>query len=279
MRFPEISPILIQIGPLALRWYGLMYAISFFILVTVMRKEAARGFLPLNEKWVERLFLFLVFFILGWARIFYVVFYGSDILESGDFFELFALWHGGLSFHGGLFGIALSTFLVSRFARVPWTAIVDTLVLVGPIGIFLGRIGNFINGELFGRVTTVPWGMIFPTGGPDPRHPSQLYEALCEGLILALLLWFLKGRVKRYGILTSVFLMGYGIARFSMEFFRQPDAQLGFILGPFTMGQLLTLGILLPGVGMFLWARKHGPEIRNKGFAGNKGFAAGAKRR
>src|SRR5262249_51085565 len=158
------------------------------------------GFLPLSAVWVEKLFVYLVFSILGWARIFYMLFYNPDAFSTG-LSSWFAIWQGGLSFHGGLFGILVAVLYVRYRTKVSVLAIMDSLVLVGPIGIFFGRLGNFMNGELFGRVTTVPWGMIFPNGGPLPRHPSMLYEAFFEGVALAALLWFLRPFVKRHGIL------------------------------------------------------------------------------
>jgi phosphatidylglycerol:prolipoprotein diacylglycerol transferase len=261
LKYPEISPVIFSAGPLVLRWYGFMYAVSFFILITVMRRQAARGFLPLSEPMVERLFITLVVFILLGARLFYVLFYSTSTIWKNPA-EIFALWHGGMSFHGGFAGSLAAGYWISRKTKTPLMSIIDTMSLVGPIGIFFGRIGNFINGELYGRVTTVPWGMVFPGGGPLPRHPSQLYECLTEGLLLACLLWYLKPRVKRHGIITAVFSIGYAVARTSMEFFREPDAQLGFVLGPFTMGQLLSIfAVLIPGILFLRYSLKHGAPI------------------
>jgi phosphatidylglycerol:prolipoprotein diacylglycerol transferase len=260
LRYPEISPVMFQIGPVALRWYGFMYAVSFFCLITIMRRQAVGGFLPLSERMVERLFALLVILILACARLFYVIFYSPGIIIN-DPGEIIAIWHGGMSFHGGFAGILLASWLVARKAKVPWVSVLDTLGLVGPIGLALGRIGNFINGELWGRVTSVPWGMIFPTGGPLPRHPSQIYESLTEGVLLACLLWWLKGRVKRHGVIAACFMLGYAAARIFCEFFREPDVQLGFIIGPFTMGQLLSLGVLVPGILFLRYSLRHGPLI------------------
>lgn len=261
LTYPEFSPVIFQIGPVALRWYGMMYAVSFFLLITLMRRQAAAGFLPLKPKYVERLFVFLVLFILAGARIFYVVFYSTTPLWD-DPLEAIALWHGGLSFHGGFAGILFASWLISRQARVPWVAVTDTLGLVGPIGLGLGRIGNFINGELYGRPTDVPWAMVFPSDPLKvPRHPSQLYEALLEGLVLGVVLWVMKSRVKRHGIISAVFMLGYAIFRSTVEFFREPDPQLGFVLGPFTMGQLLSIGVLVSGVLFLGYSLKHGPPV------------------
>lgn len=263
MRFPEISPVVFSIGPLSLRWYGLMYAISFFSLIHIMRWQSKKGFLPLRSEMVERLFVMLVVFILVGARIFYVVFYGTNQLWS-DPLEIVAIWHGGLSFHGGFAGILLASYVVARQSKVPWVSILDTLGLCGPIGLGLGRLGNLINGELYGRVTSVPWGIIFPNGGELPRHPSQLYESLLEGLVLGVFLWALKRHVKRHGILAACFMLGYSFFRIFVEFFREPDSQLGFVLGPFTMGQLLSLGVFVPGVVFLLYSVRRGPAVGSR---------------
>lgn len=263
LQYPDISPIIFQLGPFALRWYGLMYAVSFFLLITIMRRQAVSGFLPLPERLVERLFILLVVLILVGARIFYVVFYNTSLIWENPA-EVPAIWHGGLSFHGGFAGILTASYIVARQARVPWVSVLDTLGLVGPLGLALGRIGNFINGELFGRVTDMPWGMVFPNGGPMPRHPSQLYEAFLEGVVLAVILWAMKKRVKRHGIIAATFMIGYAVSRTTVEFFREPDAQLGFVLGPFTMGQLLSLGVLIPGLLFLRYSLKHGPQIKAK---------------
>ena len=246
-----LSPILFSVGPITLRWYGLMYAVSFWITAQHFRKQAKEKFLPMSPDDVEKFFVAEVISLLVGARIFYVLFYQPKLLEDG-LMEVIAIWHGGLSFHGGLVGVVLTGGYFALTRRVPWAAITDTIVLVGPVGIFFGRIGNFMNAELFGRVTTMPWGMVFPNAGPEPRHISQFYEATLEGVVLFALLWFLKPRVKRYGVLSGIFLCGYAVARTFCEFFREPDAQLGFVWGPFTMGQLLSFFILfIPG--LFLW--------------------------
>jgi phosphatidylglycerol:prolipoprotein diacylglycerol transferase len=181
------------------------------------------------------------------------------ILESP--LETIAIWKGGLSFHGGLFGTFLAITYASRKARVPWLSVADTMALCAPIGVCLGRIGNFMNGELWGRVTTVPWGMVFPAAGPLPRHPSQLYESFLEGFVLAVVMWWARKRVKRYGVLTSIFLVGYPVMRIICELFREPDAQLGFIFGPFTMGQLLSAAALAGGLYCLRHTLRHGSPI------------------
>ncbi|MBS1125295.1 MAG: lgt, partial [Nitrospirae bacterium] len=162
--------------------------------------------------------------------------------------EALAIWHGGMSFHGGLIGCIVAGLWWCRSKGVdPWR-VADLLVVTAPIGLGLGRLGNFINGELYGRVTDVPWAMVFPSGGPLPRHPSQLYELLLEGVVLFLILWLLRPAVKREGLLTAVFLLCYGAFRFAVEFFREPDVQLGLVAGPFTMGQLLSAATIAAGI-------------------------------
>lgn len=271
IQYPNISPVIFEIGPLTLRWYGLMYAVSFFLLVTIMRRQslAYSGFLPLSERMVERLFVYLVVCILAGARLFYVVFYGDFFSGPNNVFdhplEVLAIWHGGLSFHGGFAGILLASYVVSRQARVPWVSVMDTLALVGPIGLALGRIGNFINGELWGRVTNVPWAMVFPSDPTRlPRHPSQLYESFLEGVVTAALLWTLKGRVKRHGIIASLFMLCYAVFRTTCELFREPDPQLGFVFGSFTMGQILSLGVLVPGILFLRYSLRNGPPINSR---------------
>jgi phosphatidylglycerol:prolipoprotein diacylglycerol transferase len=186
------------------------------------------------------------------ARLGYVLFYDLKAYLA-DPFEIVAIWHGGMSFHGGLIGVLLVGVLFSWRNRKSFWKIADLVIVTAPIGLGLGRIGNFINGELYGRVTRVPWGMIFPKGGALPRHPSQLYESALEGGVLFLILWLMKDKKLPKGGLLAVFLFVYGVLRFFVEFFREPDAQLGFILGPFTMGQLLCFFMIIGGIALFAY--------------------------
>jgi phosphatidylglycerol:prolipoprotein diacylglycerol transferase len=188
------------------------------------------------------------------ARLGYVIFYDLSAYISHPL-EIFAVWHGGMSFHGGFIGSVLAgAWCCDRSKVDPWL-VADLVMVTAPIGLGFGRLGNFINGELFGRVTDMPWGMVFPAGGPLPRHPSQLYEFLLEGIVLFTVLWIMKDRVRRTGLLTALFVMLYGVFRFFAEFFREPDPQLGFIVGPFTMGQLLSSLMVLAG-GALLYLRR-----------------------
>jgi phosphatidylglycerol:prolipoprotein diacylglycerol transferase len=188
----------------------------------------------------------------------YVLFYNLGEYIKNPL-EIFAVWHGGMSFHGGLIGTLLAGVYVTKRYKLDFWLYSDLIIVTAPIGLGLGRIGNFINGELYGRVTTLPWGMVFPAGGPLPRHPSQLYEAFFEGLLLFFILWYMKNRIDTKGRLTAAFLLLYGIFRFFIEFFREPDPQLGFILGPFTMGQILCIAMIIGGG--WIWRVRRNSKI------------------
>jgi phosphatidylglycerol:prolipoprotein diacylglycerol transferase len=192
--------------------------------------------------------------VLG-GRIGYVLFYMPSYYATHPF-EALQVWRGGMSFHGGALGVTIAILLFTRVRKIPLFAFSDIITEAIPIGLFFGRIANFINGELFGRPTQVPWAVIFPNGGSVPRHPSQLYEAFCEGILLFLLLFAAErlGARCRPGIVTGLFLSGYAVARMSGEFFREPDAQLGFLIFGATMGQLLSIPVLIAGIAIILWA-------------------------
>jgi phosphatidylglycerol:prolipoprotein diacylglycerol transferase len=170
--------------------------------------------------------------------------------------EIFAVWHGGMSFHGGLIGVLIATILFCWKHKKSFWKLADLFVVTAPIGLALGRIGNFINGELYGRVTQAPWGMIFPKGGTLPRHPSQLYESALEGGVLFLILWMLKDKKHPDGYLLAIFIFLYGVFRFFIEFFREPDVQLGFVLGPFSMGQVLCIFMIAGGIFLMIYLRR-----------------------
>jgi phosphatidylglycerol:prolipoprotein diacylglycerol transferase len=249
--YPEINPDIIRIGPLAVRWYGIMYLIGFTAAYFLVRYQLKRRKISVTSQDIDSLFLFLLSGLVIGARLGYVIFY-NPIYYLSNPSEIFAVWHGGMSFHGGLIGSIIAGMLFCRRHKADFWQLADLVIVAAPIGLGLGRLGNFINGELYGRVTDVPWGMVFPGGGPAPRHPSQLYEFLLEGVVLFSVLWFLKNKHLRPGALTSIFLMLYGVFRFFVEFFRQPDPQIGFILGYFTMGQILSSAMILAGIGIFL---------------------------
>ena len=244
--YPNINPEIIKIGPLSIRWYGLMYIIGFICSFLIVKSEIKRKGIRIEKDFLENLYFYLILGLLIGARLGYVIFYNLSYYIENPL-HIFAIWQGGMSFHGGLIGVVISAWLFTRAKNFDFFTLTDMLVLTAPIGIGLGRIGNFINGELYGRVTDVPWAMTFPEGGPLPRHPSQLYEAALEGLVLFAILWFFRDKFSRSGILSSLFLILYGIFRFFIEFFREPDPQIGYVLGILTMGQILCLIMIFSG--------------------------------
>lgn len=258
MIFPAIDPVFLRLGPLQFRWYGLMYVLGFILSYFVVRREVQRRSLPLSSEGVaDMIFAMALGVVLG-GRLGYVLFYDLPTYLAHPL-KVFAIWQGGMSFHGGLAGVALAALWFARSRGIALLDLGDLIALAAPIGIGLGRIGNFINGELYGRVTTVPWGIIFPDGGPLPRHPSQLYEALLEGVLLFFLVRVAARRVAGPGSAVAVFLAGYGLCRITVEFFRQPDQQLGLYLGMFSMGQILSLPLFLAGMVLFFRIVKKKP--------------------
>ncbi len=271
--YPHINPEIVRIGPVAIRWYGLMYAAGFaasYVLVKYQLKKIKQGSTPggkakgrreavkeIPDNFLDAVYTYLIVGLILGARIGYVLFYDLSNYVKNPF-EIIAVWHGGMSFHGGMIGSLLAGYLCCRKYSVDFWKAADLIIITAPIGLGLGRLGNFINGELFGRVTDVPWAMVFPEGGPLPRHPSQLYEFSLEGVLLFTILWLLKNRKHMPGTMTATFLMLYGLFRFIAEFFRQPDVQLGFIMGPFTMGQILSVLTLLGGIALYFYRKRAG---------------------
>lgn len=257
MSFPSIDPIALAIGPFAVRWYALAYMAGLLIGWRYLRLVCTWHPQVIAPKAVDDFLLWATLAVIVGGRIGYVVFY-----QPVHYFvhpeEIVAIWKGGMSFHGGLLGMTLAIALYARRLRIPMLALADRVACVVPIGLFFGRIANFINGELYGRPGNVPWAMIFPTSGPLPRHPSQLYEAILEGLVLFVIL-LVASRFRwvreRHGFLTGLFLAGYSISRSIGELYREPDAQIGFIVGGATMGQALSLPLLLAGLYLAIRAR------------------------
>jgi phosphatidylglycerol:prolipoprotein diacylglycerol transferase len=251
------------IGPFAVRWYGLAYFAGILIGWWYARRLVANqrlwgGASPLTPVDIDDFVLWLVVGIVAGGRIGYAVFY-----EPGHFLDhpldFFRLWEGGMSFHGGLAGTIIAMALFSLKRRTPMLSLFDVAAASVTFGLFFGRLANFINGELWGRTTDVPWAMVFPTGGPLPRHPSQLYEAALEGVVLFVVLRILTHRflaLTRPGTVGGAFVAGYGLARITVEFFREPDAQIGFLAGGLTMGMALSIPMVLIGVAAMLLARK-----------------------
>jgi phosphatidylglycerol:prolipoprotein diacylglycerol transferase len=259
IQFPNIDPVFLRLGPLQLRWYGLMYMISFIIGYFLLKRYAKRKPLQLSGDDIYDLLFFLILGVMIGGRLGYVLFYDlHSYLESP--MQIFYIWQGGMSFHGGLLGVFALLFLLCRRRKWSFAETGDLVCAVAPVGLGLVRLGNFINGELFGRPTTLPWGVIFPEGGPVPRHPSQIYEALLEGLILFVILGWLFRKNLYPGTVTWSLIGLYGLFRFAVEFVREPDAHIGFDLGPLTRGQLLTLPMLVVGLAMmFIYARRRLP--------------------
>lgn len=257
MTYPTIDPVFLRLGPLEFRWYGLMYIIGFIAAYFIISSVARRRRLPLNkEEAGDYLFAAALGVILG-GRLGYIIFYNLAFYLANPL-KVFAIWEGGMSFHGGLLGAIAATALFARRKNMGFFEFSDVCVLSGPVGLGLGRIGNFINGELYGRVTDVPWGMVFPGGGPIPRHPSQLYEAFLEGPVLFVLLWILSRKEPPAGVVSWAFIAGYGLFRFVVEFFREPDIQLGFVVQHFSMGQVLSLPMAILGGVMVWWSYRRG---------------------
>jgi phosphatidylglycerol:prolipoprotein diacylglycerol transferase len=261
IEFPAINPVLLSLGPLQIRWYGLMYVIGFsaaFILVS--RQAAHFGWKQLLAH-LDNLNLTLILGVILGGRLGYVLIYNPAYYLSHPL-EIPATWSGGMSFHGGLIGALLAGVLYCKRKGLDQWKVADLFIVTLPIGLFFGRLGNFINGELYGRVTSVPWAMRFPDGGPLPRHPSQLYEAGLEGILLFVILWSLKGKPWQtgttnaatrwpHGSMLALFLILYGCCRFMVEFVREPDAQIGLIALHFSMGQILCA--LTAAAGVVLW--------------------------
>ncbi|MGH7582592.1 MAG: prolipoprotein diacylglyceryl transferase [Gemmatimonadales bacterium] len=263
--YPPIHPEIFRIGPFAIRWYGLMYVVGYLVGGKIVERRAERGLIRISKADVGVFLGYLMIGMLIGARLLYAIVY-----EPGHYLhqplEFLALWHGGLSFHGALIGMTVAAALFAHRRALPFLVVGDTLALAGTPGLFFGRMGNFFNAELYGRPTHLPWAMIFPTDPLHlPRHPSQLYEAIGEGIILAVFLFWLERRSLRRGwyrpgVLSAAFLMGYGVIRFLIEFTRQPDPQLGFVLGPFSAGQLLCTAMIIAGAGLAIYVAREGEK-------------------
>jgi phosphatidylglycerol:prolipoprotein diacylglycerol transferase len=261
--FPHLDPVLVHLGPFAIRWYALAYIAGILLgwayaRVLIRSEPLWGGKAPLTVLDFDDFVLWVTLGIILGGRTGYVLFYNPEHFAAHPL-EIVQLWNGGMSFHGGFTGCVVAVVLFASKRDIPILSLGDITCAVGPIGLFLGRIANFINGELWGRAAEVPWAMVFPGGGPLPRHPSQLYEATLEGLVLlgVLALLMRAGALKRPGLIIGAFAVVYAIARTGSEFFREPDAQLGFLWGGLTMGMLLSLPLLLAGIGFIVYARKH----------------------
>jgi phosphatidylglycerol:prolipoprotein diacylglycerol transferase len=264
--FPNIDPVLIQLGPFAIRWYALAYIagilLGWLYARAIIRNEKLWGGpAPMTATDCDDFIVWVTLGVILGGRLGYVLFYNPDYFAAHPL-EALQLWKGGMSFHGGFTGCIVAVVLFARSRGIPVLSLGDITCAVGPIGVLLGRLANFINGELWGRPADVPWAMVFPTGGPVPRHPSQLYEAALEGLLLFVVLGLLvrSGALKRPGLIIGAFAIGYALTRSFAELFREPDAQLGFLWGGLTMGMLLSLPLLLFGIVLVVLALRQPPR-------------------
>ncbi|WP_142847293.1 prolipoprotein diacylglyceryl transferase [Telmatospirillum sp. J64-1] len=260
--FPDIDPVALQIGPIAIRWYALAYITGLMGGWAYLRWLVSKPPHAMTKVDVDDFLVWATVGVVLGGRLGYVLFYQPAYYLQNPL-EILFLWQGGMAFHGGALGVIIAIILFSRRRGLNLLRVGDMICCTVPIGLFFGRIANFINGELWGRpAPDVPWAVIFPTGGPVPRHPSQLYQAAMEGLLLFLLLhllWRVEAVRMRAGTLAGTFLAGYGIARMIGELFRQPDAHIGFLAGGITMGQVLSLPMVAAGLALILWPRKGQP--------------------
>ena len=254
---PQFDPVALKLfGPLAIRWYGLTYLIGFALIWMVGRYAVrTRPHSGVSAAQFDDLLFYGILGVILGGRLGYVLFYkfGEYVAEP---WKIFFVWEGGMSFHGGFLGVIIALWWYARSHQLSWLAVTDFIAPLAPLGLAAGRIGNFINAELWGRPTDVPWAMIFPSVDSVPRHPSQLYEFLFEGIVLFIVLWWIAAKPRPRGALSACFLIGYGAFRFGVEFTREPDSFLGLLAFGLSMGQWLSVPMVLAGVGMLAWAAR-----------------------
>ena len=262
----NFDPVLIDFGLLQIRWYSVAYIVGIFLgwlyAIRIIKKTEKNeyNFEPVNKSDFDELIVYLVFAIILGGRIGYVIFYNFEYYTN-NFLEIFKIWRGGMSFHGGLLGIIIAIFIFSKKKNVNFFKFADIIACVSPIGLFFGRIANFINGELYGKISTLPWAVIFPAAGNVTRHPSQIYEAILEGLILFVLINYLAFKKKflfNTGYVSGLFLIFYAVFRIFSEIFREPDDHIGYFLNYFSMGTLLSFVTLAAGVLIIIYMKKNG---------------------
>jgi len=252
LTYPVIDPVFVQLGPVAIQWYGLAYLLGFALAAWIAWDLIQRWDLGLTSNDLLDMVLAAGLGVILGGRLGYVLFYNFSYFMD-DPGRIIAVWDGGMSFHGGLAGILLAGLIMSKRLGISFLRICDLGAVGAPLGILFGRLANFIKPELWGRTTDVPWGFVFPGAGPLPRHPSQLYEAFGEGLVIFVVLFLLSRKKRSDGMLVGVLLAIYGVVRFLVEYVREPDPQLGLVLGPLTMGQILTLPVLATGIWL-VWS-------------------------
>ncbi|HEY4370949.1 MAG TPA: prolipoprotein diacylglyceryl transferase [Burkholderiales bacterium] len=257
--FPEFDPIAFHLGPLAVRWYGLMYLAAFLAYIFLSRYRAAkRPDLGWDGKMIDDALFYGVLGVILGGRLGYILFYKPAYYFANPL-DMIKVWEGGMSFHGGFLGVLVAMWLFARVHKIGFWSVMDFIAPSVPLGLAFGRLGNFINGELWGRPTDVPWAMIFPQAGDQPRHPSQLYQFAGEGLLLFVLLWIFARKPRPAGAISGFFLAGYGLFRFLAEFTREPDSFLGLLALGLSMGQWLSLPMVFAGIGLMVWAYKRAP--------------------
>ena len=251
---PQFDPVALSLGPIAIRWYGLMYLVAFGLFFFLGRYRAKRDpWRGVSYALIDDLLFFGVLGVVLGGRLGYVLFYKPGYYAAHPL-EIFAVWQGGMAFHGGLLGVLAAAWWVARKHGIRWLALTDFIAPLIPCGLAAGRMGNFINGELWGRPSDAPWAMIFAQGGPVPRHPSQLYQFALEGVLLFAVLWLYSAGRRPAGAVSGAFLLGYGVFRFSAEYFREPDNFLGLLALDLSMGQWLSLPMIAVGAGLLAWA-------------------------
>lgn len=257
LTFPQIDPVAVRIGPLAVHWYGLMYLIAFAMVYVLGRVKIARGQANgFTARDLEDLVFYSVLGVVAGGRLGYVLFYKPSYYLAHPL-EIFYLWEGGMAFHGGLLGVLLVMLIFARKRSVSFFTVSDFIAPLIPLGLAAGRLGNFINGELWGRPSTLPWAMVFPgTGDGIARHPSQLYQMGLEGFSLFIILWLFSSKPRPTGQVSAVFLIGYGSFRFLAEFTREPDNFLGLLAGGMSMGQWLSIPMIVAGFVLFYWSSR-----------------------
>ena len=261
LTYPQIDPVALSLGPLQVHWYGLMYVIGFLGFLILGKKRAKRKNSPVTPEQVDDMMFYGALGVVLGGRIGYMFFYNFSTLVH-DPISFFQVWDGGMSFHGGLLGVIVVMYVLAKKWNLKILQISDFVAPMIPIGLGAGRIGNFINGELWGKPTDVPWGMVFPQADQLARHPSQLYQFALEGILLFSILWVYSNKPRPLGSVSGLFLVAYGVFRFLIEFIREPDIQIGYIAwGWLTKGQLLSIPMIIVGIVLMIWAYKRETKI------------------